>query len=277
MFVNRVCMYQPNVNNSEIIIAIIAGTIMLLLLGCFISVFVLFYQKRRDKHKQEKKQLNLQFQQTLLQSQLEIQEQTMHTISQEIHDNIGQVLSLAKLNLGTIDLNNPGTLSQKIEDSRELVGKAIQDLRSLAKGLNTSFITDMGLLRSIEYELDMVRKSGGFITKLNTLGTPVKLDAQKELILFRIIQEVFNNIIKHAEATELLIQINFLPGVLTITITDNGKGFDFTLQDINENPNFGLGLRNMQSRAQLVGAQFNLASIPRIGTSVILSLPFSSP
>lgn len=154
---------------------------------------------------------------------------------------------------------------------------SIHDLRSLAKGLNISFITDIGLLRSIEYELDMVRKNGGFITTLNTMGTPVKLDAQKELILFRIVQEVFNNIIKHAEVTELLILINFLPGVLTITITDNGKGFDFTLQDINENPNFGSGLRNMQSRAQLVGAQINLTSIPRIGTTVILSLPFSSP
>jgi two-component system NarL family sensor kinase len=263
--------------NNEIIIAIIAGTIMLLLLGCFISVFVLFYQKRRNKHTREKHQLTVEFKQTLLQSQLEIQEQTMLTISQEIHDNIGQVLSLAKLNLGTIDLNKPETLTQKITDSRELVGKAIQDLRNLAKGLNTSFIKEMGLLRSIEYELDMVRRSGGFITRLNTLGIPVKLDTQKELILFRIVQEVFNNIIKHAEATELLIEINFLPGVVTITITDNGKGFDFTLQDINENPNFGLGLRNMQSRAQLVGAQFNLTSIPRIGTTVILSLPFSSP
>jgi signal transduction histidine kinase len=66
----------------------------------------------------------------------------------------------------------------------------------------------------------------------------------------------------NTQNNELLILINFLPGVLTITITDNGKGFDFTLQDINENPNFGLGLRNMQSRAQLVSAQFNLPVSP---------------
>jgi two-component system NarL family sensor kinase len=257
----------------DVEILILATTVLLLLLGSFVIFMFILYRKKQRAHK-EKESL---FQQTILQSQLEIQEQTMLTISQEIHDNIGQVLSLAKLNLGTIDLNKPETLTQKITDSRELVGKAIQDLRNLAKGLNTSFIKEMGLLRSIEYELDMVRRSGGFITRLNTLGIPVKLDTQKELILFRIVQEVFNNIIKHAEATELLIEINFLPGVVTITITDNGKGFDFTLQDINENPNFGLGLRNMQSRAQLVGAQFNLTSIPRIGTTVILSLPFSSP
>lgn len=169
-------------------------------------------------------------------------------ISQEIHDNIGQVLSLVKLNLGTMDLNKPESLQQKITDSRELVGKAIHDLRSLASGLNTSVITEIGLLRSIEYELDMVGKSGGLSTRLETDGTPVKLDAQKELILFRIVQEVFNNIIKHAEATEVLILINFLPGALKITITDNGKGFDLSF-NINENPNFGLGLWNIQNRA----------------------------
>ena len=71
----------------------------------------------------------------------------------------------------------------------------------------------MDLLRSIEYELDIVRKSGGFITKRNALGTPVKFDFQKELILFRIVQEVFNNIIKHIEAIEFLILIKFSPGV----------------------------------------------------------------
>ncbi len=138
---------------------------MLLLPGCFISVFALFYQYRRNKHNQEKQQLTVEFKHALLQSQLGIQEQTMLTISQEIHDNIGQVLSLAKLNLGTIDVNKPESFTQKITDSRELVGKAIQDLRNLAKGLNTSFINEMGLLRSIEYELDMIKRSGGFITR----------------------------------------------------------------------------------------------------------------
>ena len=139
---------------------------MLLLPGCFISVFALFYQYRRNKHNQEKQQLTVEFKHALLQSQLGIQEQTMLTISREILDNIGQVLSaLAKLILGTIDVNKPESFTQKITDSRELVGKAIQDLRNLAKGLNTSFINEMGLLRSIEYELDMIKRSGGFITR----------------------------------------------------------------------------------------------------------------
>jgi signal transduction histidine kinase len=253
---------------SEVKIMTYVVTVIFLLLGFFFLLVFLLYKKKQNAHQQKITALHAE----LLQSQLEIQEQTLHMISQEIHDNIGQVLSLAKLNLGTIDLHNTETLQQKINDSKELVGKAIQDLRSLAKGLNTAFISEMGLLRSIEYQLDMVRKSGEFTVRLETHGTPVKLDDQKELILFRIIQEVFNNIIKHAAASELLTLINFLPDSLTITITDNGKGFDLT----NENPNFGLGLRNMHNRAQLVGAIFTLTSIPQKGTTVTLSLPFSS-
>jgi two-component system, NarL family, sensor kinase len=260
---------------SEDIVLVIIITLFILLITSFIVIFIILYQKKHQVFIKEKAFLQHHFQQTLLQSQLEIQEQTLHMISQEIHDNIGQVLSLVKLNLGTMDLNKPESLQQKITDSKELMGKAIHDLRSLAKGLNTSFITEVGLMRSIEYELDMLGKSGGLVTRLETDGTPVKLDAQKELILFRIVQEVFNNIIKHAGATEVLILINFLPGAVKITITDNGKGFDLTF-NINENPNFGLGLRNMQNRAQLVGAEFKLTSIPRKGTTVTLSLPFSS-
>jgi two-component system NarL family sensor kinase len=238
-----------------------------------ILILIIFiYMLRQLKTIREKQTLQIQVRETVLQSKLEIQEQTLNMMSKQIHDNIGQVLSLVKLNLATMNLQNAETLQQELEYSKQLLGKAISDLRQVTKGLKTSFITEMGLLRSIEYELDMAHKSGGFTTLLNTWGTPVRLDDQKELIVFRIIQEVFNNVIKHAGASELLTQINFLPDVLTITITDNGKGFDVT----NENIIFGLGLRNMQNRAQLVGAELKLTSIPRKGTTVTLSLPFSS-
>src|SRR5262245_60417708 len=210
---------------SEDIVLVIIITLFILLVTSFIVIFIILYQKRHQSFIKEKANLHHEFQQTLLQSQIEIQEQTLHTISQEIHDNIGQVLSLVKLNLGTMTINNLEILQQKIYDSKELVGKAIQDLRSLAKGLNTSFINDLGLLRSVEIELDTVSKISGLITRLEITGATVRLDAKKELILFRIIQEVINNTIKHAQATELLIQINFDIGVLKITITDNGKGF----------------------------------------------------
>jgi two-component system, NarL family, sensor kinase len=263
-------------DNLDLVFAIIAGTITFLSLGVFIIVFLFLHQRRRHRHISEKQQLQSQFQQTLLQSQLEIQEQTLQNISQEIHDNIGQVLSLAKMNVGTIDIYQPEKAQVKIHDSYELMTKAIQDLRNLARSMNSSYVMEMGLLRAIEYEVEMINKSGVFIPQLNVEGHPLNANAQKELILFRIFQEVINNIIKHAAAKKVDIRILFTEEFLNITVIDNGKGFDTTQLNTLDNPSFGLGLRNMQNRARLIGANFSITSTPGTGTTVNIQLPLSN-
>jgi signal transduction histidine kinase len=251
------------------------GTVIFLLLAGLFVFFLIISLERRKKLKGEQEKMKTEFQQTLLQSQLEIQEQTLHNLSQEIHDNIGQVLSLAKLYIGTIDIYQPETALEKINDSRDLVGKAIQDLRNLARSMNTGHITELGLLRSIEYELELIGKSGALIPQFNVQGQPVKIDAQKELILFRIFQELINNIIKHAGAKKVDIRIVFTGEMLNITVTDNGKGFDATQPDHPGNPKSGLGLRNMKSRAQLIGADLSISSIPGTGTTTHIRMPIA--
>jgi signal transduction histidine kinase len=231
------------------------------------------YQKRSQNFIREKDILQSKFSQTLLQSQLEIQEQTLNKISQEIHDNIGQVLSLAKLNVGTMDIGQPGQLAEKIEASKKLLAKAIQDLRDLSRSLNTDYVQQMGLARAIEYELELLRKAGdlkvGFLLK----GSPFRTDTQKELILFRIVQEVINNVIKHAAASEVIVELEYQSGQLLLTITDNGQGFDLTPLEQKTNPTFGIGIKNMHSRARLIGAEYSISSTPGKGTTVRLLLP----
>src|ERR1700733_4201111 len=144
--------------SSEIVITVIAVTITLLLLGALMLSFVYLYRKRYRRHLGEKEQLRLSYERELLKAQLEIREQTFRNISQEIHDNIGQMLSLAKLNISTMDIAQPATLEQKIEDSKNLVSKAIHDLRHLSRGLSTDHIADLGLPRAIEHELEMIQK-----------------------------------------------------------------------------------------------------------------------
>ncbi|MFT3825861.1 MAG: ATP-binding protein [Chitinophagaceae bacterium] len=257
----------------ENIIIIISLSLFMLLIIAFIVVFIVLYQKRHKKYIEEKTALENNFHQALLQAQLEIQEQTLQNISQEVHDNIGQVLSLAKMYLGTMYTASTEQLHAKLDDTRGLVGKAIQDLRDLSKMLHTGYVTEMGLLRSVEYELEMLRKTGTIEAVAEVEGTPYKSDARKELILFRIIQEVIHNVIKHAEAGRITVLFNYQPAYLSVTLTDNGKGFDMTLLNTNENTKFGLGLRNMQNRAHLIGAEFSLSSIPGNGTTVTLILP----
>lgn len=261
---------------SADIIVIVISTLFVLLIISAIVIFTFLYQKRHQRYMKERADLQTGFQQILLESQLEIQEQTLQTISQEIHDNIGQVLSLAKLNLGTMDINQPHQLQQKMDDSKGLIGKAIQDLRDISKSLNTDYVSEMGLMQAISYELEMIRKSGAFTTTLKTEGLPVKLEAQKELIIFRMVQEVINNIIKHAKASTILVLLTYRPDTFSIAVNDNGTGFDLTPLNAGENSKFGLGIRNLHKRAQLIGAHFSIASTLGIGTTVTLQLPLST-
>jgi signal transduction histidine kinase len=257
--------------SSEIIIAVIAGTITLVLVGALMVSFLFLYRSRHRRHLREKEQLRLTYERELMKAQLEIQEQTFRHISQEIHDNIGQMLSLTKLNLSTMDPAAPGSMEQKIRDSKKLVTQAIFDLRHLSHTLSTDTLAGQGLARAIEHELEMTRKSGDYETVFEMEGSPVSLDKQAELIVYRIVQETLNNIIKHAASEKIIIHLRYQADELTLSIIDDGKGFDCT--PLTNNSGFGLGIKNMYNRARLIGAGFQISSTIGEGTSVSLRLP----
>lgn len=248
-----------------------------LFLAGFVAFMVFFYKVHMKQNhflfKEEK--TRQEFAQTLLQTQLEIQEQTLKNISQEIHDNIGQVLSLAKLNVNTMNCDDPEKLREKIADSKHLISKAIQDLRDLSRSLNTDYVVDMGLLRSVEYELEMIRKAGAIETKLQVEGKPYRLEQQQELILFRIVQEILHNIIKHAKATEIVVQFGFDADVFKLSVADNGVGFDASKLESADYSGFGLGIRNMYNRAKMINTKFHLSSTSGEGVCIDLALPVS--
>lgn len=252
---------------------IIAGTVLVVLLGVFIVLYVLVYQRRQVKNAYEKQLMRDRFQAELLGTQLEIQEQTLKNISQEIHDNIGQALTLAKLNLNTMLPVEDNSLEQKILNSKELVSKAISDLRGLSHSLDTDYVQEMGLQRAIEYELERIQKTEAANAVLEIEGNSYRLSKQKELILFRIAQEAFTNSLKHAEPKTISVKMNYNPEGLSMIISDDGKGMDL-LEVIA--PNTGLGTRNMQSRADMIGASIRFDSSPGNGTTIKIFLPLEN-
>lgn len=205
---------------------------------------------------------------SLLESKLEIQEQTFQNISQEIHDNIGQVLSLAKLNLNTLDLNLTEKENTKIRDATDLLTKAIQDLRDLSKTLNADTISTYGLTGAIETELQLLQKTGVVETSFEINGRAEKLNPQKELILFRIIQESLQNIIKHAKASKISVIAYYTEEELQLMVIDNGQGFDILGIDSS-----GSGMKNIKSRCSSMQARFEIISNLGNGTKVIIRLP----
>jgi two-component system, NarL family, sensor kinase len=258
---------------EEAYFSMIFATLFALLLIIIIIIAAVLYYNRRKKNLLERQQLQFRFDQTLLQSQLEIQEQTLKNISQEIHDNIGQALTLAKLNLNTILPSVDESLRENILASKHLVSKAIGDLRDLSRSLDTDYVKEMGLQRAIEYEMEMIQKTGTIRALVQVEGTIIRLEKQDELILFRIIQESFHNILKHAEARNLLVNVRYSPEELEFSIRDDGRGMDLSPLNDKQNADFGLGIRNMQKRAKLIGAVFTMQSVLGSGTEVKIILP----
>ena len=133
------------------------GTSIFLVLALLFIAFVSMAAQKRKRMLHQQQLMKTAFEKELLETKLEIQEQTLRTISQEIHDNVGQVLSLAKLNLNTLDMN-AGDKQEKINRSIELVSKAINDLRDLSRSINGDKLSELG---SVSYtHLDVYKRQG---------------------------------------------------------------------------------------------------------------------
>jgi two-component system, NarL family, sensor kinase len=251
--------------SEEVLITIILGTALILFFAFVIIVLYLLFQKKKHRYLIEKQLMKTQFSQALLQTQIEIQEQTLKTISQEIHDNIGQVLSLAKLNLGTLQYGE----DEKLNDTKNLVSKAINDLRDLSRSLHGDKIAELGLQESVANELKILQNTGQYHTTLQITGEPYKLEPQKEMVLFRIVQEAIHNAVKHAKAKNITVQLNYQPSDFVLLITDDGVGFNTADLDAAQT---GIGLQSMQNRAVLIGGQFTITAANGNGTVIKIEL-----
>jgi two-component system, NarL family, sensor kinase len=223
--------------------------------------------KNYKKQLKERQLIKSQHAQAILQTQLEIQEQTLATISQEIHDNIGQILSLAKLNLNTLLIQPAG--KPKLDSTVQLVSKAINDLRDLSRSMHGDRIAELGLHEAIAAEMKIVQNTGHFTTDMQTTGSIYRLTQQQEMVLFRMVQEALQNAIKHSLAASINVQMDYQPELLTLTVSDNGKGFSpEQLQAAQK----GIGLKSMENRAALIGATFSITSPTAGGTTITIQL-----
>lgn len=239
--------------------------LMLFIFFLLIFIFVISIVIRYRKRIFENKELQTQFHHELLQTQIEIQEQTLKTISQEIHDNVGQILSLAKLNLNTVENNS----DPKIENTKNLISKAISDLRNLSRSMFGDQLKELGLPRAIANELAIVESSGQYKTTMEITGEPFHLSDKKELVVFRMVQEAINNIIKHAKATSISVLVKYSGNSFCLSIADNGKGFDIGSTNGKSN---GMGLKSIENRAELIGGSASIASATHCGTIVTIEI-----
>jgi two-component system NarL family sensor kinase len=259
---------------GEIYFVIILGIMLGLVLVGFIVTILFLYQRRQQRQEQEMEKMKDAYEKEALRSQLEIQENTLKTIAQELHDNIGQMLSVVKLSLSVAPIEKEHKAYEPLRNSQEVLNKAIFDLSNLTKSLHTERILDIGLIESIRYELYAIRKAGFLQVQFNPEGSEMMFSEQKAIFLFRMFQEALNNVLKHAKATELIVTMQYLDDRFSLEIKDNGAGFNLPEKKHSAAPGSGVGLRSLFNRASIIGAELSIESSPGNGTAILIKLPY---
>ena len=246
------------------------GSLLLSLFAITLTVFLIMHRQRQTKNAIEKQRLKFEHQSELLNTRLEVQEQSMTLLSEELHDHIGQLLGLTKMYLLSFKqkLEAPEDLVM-FKRTQDLLSKAINDVRHISHSLNSDLIRKEGLAQMLERDLDHIRDSAGLACSLEVDGTPYAFTPEQDLLIYRILQESLQNVLKHAEATQLTVTASYQPQELRIRIADNGKGFNTSETEKSKS----LGLRNIKSRAALLKAQLNVTSRPGEGSDIVLVIP----
>ncbi|WP_366943677.1 ATP-binding protein [uncultured Polaribacter sp.] len=204
----------------------------------------------------EQEENKKRFEREIAETQIEIREETLRNISWELHDNIGQLLTLAKIQLQNATANT-------IEEVSETISKGLTEVRALSKLINPEAIKNINLKEAIQLEIDRFNRLNFIKSTLSITGEEQKINEKSTIIIFRILQEFFANTIKHSKASHLNVFLHFSEQQLEITAKDDGVGF-LTSENISN----GIGLENIKNRAKLIGATAVFQSEKNKGTSL---------
>lgn len=230
-----------------------------------VIAIVLIYQKKQLRHVLEKRQLQGQYAQEVLKVRLEAHEETLTQLSRELHDNLGQLLNSSKL---LVSVAKQKSNDEALEMAHDTLAVALQELRMLTKALDRDKVERFDFIENLRAEAERINTSKNLVM---TLEHPEKLTMPKErqLVLFRIVQEIFQIALKHARASHIRVLARQNKQGIEVEVIDNGQGFSMT----TEAPG-GLGIQNIKHRTSLMGGMLEWLSGPT-GTRVRIQLPLS--
>jgi signal transduction histidine kinase len=205
----------------------------------------------------------------------EVEDKERKNLSRELHDQVGQNLTLLGVNLNLLRSLIPKDASElvqsKINDSLAVIRQTTQRIRNVMGNLRSPVLDDYGLVAAISHYGKQWAEGAGIDVQVRGPKTGPKMDPQAENALFRIVQEALTNVVKHANATEVIVTVRHSGGKLSLSVEDNGAGFDELLLRKMEGTH-GWGMTNMRERALAVGGSFRVRSSPGLGTHVLVEL-----
>ena len=199
------------------------------------------------------------------------QEKERERLASDLHDSVGATLTAAKLQFEHLSKNKDklGTMDEFFNKTGILLDKAYSEVRSMAHLKNSGVIAKKGLLPAITTLAKNASVTGQLNIEVQDFGFDEKLDSMMEITIFRIIQELVTNIIKHSEGSEANISLTQHKEMLSIIVEDNGKGFDTRKMNSEE----GMGLSTIEKRIEHLEGTLEVDSTPKKGTSILIEIP----
>ncbi len=263
---------QSNSLNTEMVLVL--GTSGMLLLTAAIAIFIYLYQRKLIKRKLEYQKVEDLLKKQELKTayaMLAGQEKAHKRIAEELHDNLGSILVTLNMFADTLQKKtNPEDqkkLAQKISEVAQIANEAT---RKISHSLDSGVLKHFGLATAVQELVDAVNESQT-ISVSSHVQLEEKLDSEISLNIYRIIQELINNTLKHGQASKINIDLNQIKDSLTLIVEDNGVGFERTELDVKK----GMGLRNLESRVERLGGQLTIDSKKMKGTTTIIEMPLS--
>ncbi|MEZ4771537.1 MAG: sensor histidine kinase [Bacteroidia bacterium] len=260
-------MESPN----ELLLLVAVGVGMMLILAV---TFVLFFSFSQNKLRQEQikaQQTKLEYQEKLLHSTLRTQEEERKRIAKDLHDEVGSKLNVIHLFMHQIAKKAPDVRAN-IDEVAEVLNDTINTSRRISHDLLPPTLESFGLASAIEEFCDRFRQSHTLSVNFESEGTrPENIPQMTELNLFRILQELLSNTLKYAQASEINIHLIQSPEKLLLEYRDNGRGFD---EKAMENQK-GLGMKNVESRLQMIGGTWHLQTALGEGVKVRVEVKLS--
>jgi signal transduction histidine kinase len=251
--------------NQAMLITFVVVVVLICGLVAFISVMLFVYMKKKAEHDGEE-----------LRIRMEVQEETAEQISRELHDSVGNELTLAKLQIRAIALEVGGPAGTKLSDTHELLTKTLCIVRDISKSLSMDVIRTDGLMIAIGKQLDRLKSASHYDVRFNIQGSYQYMDEKTEMILFRIFQEAINNIVSHASAKVITVSMECTERFVIMIISDDGLGFQLPKSPHSRAKLLDHGgLKNMRARAGLIKGEFDLESQVGTGTTIRISIPIT--
>jgi len=253
--------------DQDISFLIFASSITFLLISLGLVVFIILFFRSRRALLTKQQEAKLNFLKEINEVEVEIQDETLQRIGRELHDNIGQLLTVAKIHSNHIVSNNDLTYAKEMD---EAIIQAIGEVKELSGILIHKNRSELRLIEALNNEAKRLNKIDGLNVQFNYTHEHIRFEKEKEVVFYRIIQEFINNSLKHSEATEIVVKFDQKESVTHIILSDNGIGFNVTEEKL------GSGLTNMKMRAEMIGADFEMKSSAKYGTKVCMELQINT-